>query len=133
MEKSLHILTALKALVSHAECITTIFIIQLYVVFELLSVKHDKISLLKKYPQVFNPSYDITKGPVCALSMVDNGNSVSNCATSDNDSFLAELVGTTDIAVLITAFQICMSVLAGQEAPILFSLQFSMNRDLNSE
>ena len=35
-----------------------------------------------------------------------------------NDLFLSEVVGySTDIAVLITAFLIRMSVLAGQEAP----------------
>ena len=59
---------------------------------------------------------------------------VASCATSDNDVFLSKVVGySTDIAVLITAILICMSVLAGQEAPILFSPKFSMNRDLNSE
>ena len=53
---------------------------------------------------------------------------------SYNDLFLSKVVGySTDIAVLITAFLIRMSVLAGQEAPILFSLKFSMNTDLNSE
>ena len=52
------------------------------------------------------------------LSIVDNGNSASSCTTSDNDLFLSEIVGySTDIAMLITAFLICMSVLAGQEAP----------------
>ena len=48
MEKSSYVFIRQKALVRHAECITAIIIIQLYVVFELLSVKHDKMSLLKK-------------------------------------------------------------------------------------
>ena len=53
---------------------------------------------------------------------------LSSCATSDNDLFLSEVVGySTDITVLITAFLIHMSVLAGQEAPILFSMKFSMD------
>ena len=83
---------------------------------------------------MFDPFCDITEGPVPILSMADNGNSASSCTSSDNDLFLFEVVGySTDITVLITAFLICMSVLAGQEAPILFSPKFSMNRDLNSE
>ena len=36
------------ALASHVECITTIFIIKLYVVFELSLVKHCKTSLPQK-------------------------------------------------------------------------------------
>ena len=67
---------------------------------------------------MFDPFCDVTEGPVRVLSMADNGNSASSCATSDNDLFLSEVVGySTDIAVLITAFLIRMSVLAGQEAP----------------
>ena len=67
---------------------------------------------------MFDPFCDVTKGPVRILSMVDNGNSASSCATSDNDLFPSEVVGYfTDIAGLITAFLIRMSVLAGQEAP----------------
>ena len=64
--------------------------------------------------------------------MVDNG--ASSFATSDNDLFLTGFVDySTDIAVLITAFLIHMSVLAGEGAPISFNTKFSMNRDLNSE
>ena len=67
---------------------------------------------------MFDPFRDVTEGPARVLSMADNGNSASSCTTSDNDLFLSEVVGySTDIAVLITAFLICMSVLAGQEAP----------------
>ena len=86
---------------------------------------------------MFDPFHDIMEGPVRILSMADNGNSASSCAMSDNDLFLSEVVGysaySRDIAVLITVFLIRMSVLAGQETPILFSPKFSMNRDLNSE
>ena len=39
-------------LVSHAECITTIFIILSYVVFELSLVKHGKMSFLKNRLQM---------------------------------------------------------------------------------
>ena len=57
--------------------------------------------------------------------MVDNGNSASNFATSDNDLFLSAFVDySTDIAVSITAFLIYMSVLAGQGAPVPFSTKF---------
>ena len=134
MEKSPHVFISLKALVSHAECITTIFIIQLCVVFELSSVKHDKTSLPKKQAQVLDPFRDVTEGPVRVLSMVDNGDSASSFATSDNDLFLSTFVDYfTDIAMLITTFLIHMSVLAGQGAPIPFSMKFSMNRGLNSE
>ena len=67
---------------------------------------------------MFDPFCDVTEGPVRILSMADNGNSTSSCTTSDNDLFLSEVVGySTDIAVLIMAFLIHMSVLAGQEAP----------------
>ena len=67
---------------------------------------------------MFDPFRDITEGPVCVLSMADNGNSASSRATSNNDLFLSEVVGySADIPVLITAFLIRMLVLAGQEAP----------------
>ena len=67
---------------------------------------------------MFDPFRDVTEGPVRVLSMADNENSASSCATSDNDLFLSEVVGySTNIAVLITAFLIRMSVLTGQEAP----------------
>ena len=50
--------------------------------------------------------------------MADTGNSAGNCATSDNDLFLSEVVGyATDISMLITAFLIRMLVLARQKAP----------------
>ena len=66
--------------------------------------------------------------------MVDNGNSASIFNASDNDLFLSAFVDySTDTAVLITAFLIHMSVLAGQGAPLPFSTKFSMNRGLNSE
>ena len=66
--------------------------------------------------------------------MMDNGNSASNFDASDNDLFLSTFVDySTDIAVLIMAFLIHMSVLAGQGAPVPFSTKFSMNRGLNSE
>ena len=49
MEKSPYVyLIKLIASASHAECITTIFIIQLYVAFELLLVKHCNTSLWQK-------------------------------------------------------------------------------------
>ena len=67
---------------------------------------------------MFDSLCDITEGPVRVLSMADNRNLASSCATSDNDLFLFEVVGySTDIAMLITAFLIRMSVLARQEAP----------------
>ena len=67
---------------------------------------------------MFDPFRDVTEGPVSVLSMADNGNSASSCTTSDNDLFLSEVVGySTNIAVLITAFLIRMSVLAWQETP----------------
>ena len=57
--------------------------------------------------------------------MVDDGNSASNFATSDNDLFLSAFVDyLTDIAVLITVFLIRMSVLTGQGAPVPFSTKF---------
>ena len=66
--------------------------------------------------------------------MVDNGNSASNFATSDNDLFLSAFVDySTDIAVSITAFLIHMSVLAGQGAPVRLARSLGMNRGLNSE
>ena len=53
---------------------------------------------------------------------------------SDNDLFLSDFVDySTDIAVLIMAFLIHMWVLAGQGAPVSFSMKFSMNRGLNCE
>ena len=59
---------------------------------------------------------------------------IASFATSDNDLFLSEFVDySTDIAVLIMAFLIHMSVLTGQGAPVPFSTKFSMNRGLNSE
>ena len=66
--------------------------------------------------------------------MVDNGDSLSSFATSDNDLFLSTFVDySIGIAVMITAFLIHMSVLDGQGALIPFSIKFSMNRGLNSE
>ena len=63
---------------------------------------------------MFDPFCDVTEGPVRVLSMADNGNSASSCTMPDNDLFLSEVVGySTGIAVLITAFLIRMSVLAG--------------------
>ena len=71
---------------------------------------------------------------VHVLSMVDNGDSASSFAASDNDLFLSKFVDySTDIVVLITAFLICMSVLAGQGGPVSFRMKFSMNRSLISE
>ena len=73
---------------------------------------------------------DITEGPVCILSMVDNGDSESSFATSDNDLFLSAFVDYfTDIAVFITAFLIYMSIPDGEGTPV----PFSMNRGMNSE
>ena len=67
---------------------------------------------------MFDPFRDVTEGPARVLSMADNGNSASSCATFDNDLFLSEVVGySTYVTVLITAFLIRMSVLAGQEVP----------------
>ena len=58
----------------------------------------------------------------------------SSFATSDNDSFPSAFVEySTDIAVLIAAFLIRMSVQAGQEAPVSFNTRFSMKGGLNSE
>ena len=58
----------------------------------------------------------------------------SSFATSDNDSFPSEFVEySTDIAVLIVAFLIRMSVQAGQEAPVSFNTRFSVKGGLNSE
>ena len=55
------------------------------------------------------------EGPVCILSMVDNGDLASSFATSDNDLFFSAFVDySTDIAVLIMTFLIHTSVLAGQ-------------------
>ena len=66
--------------------------------------------------------------------MVDNGDSASSFTVSDNDLFLSKFVDySTDIAMLITAFLMRMSVLAGQAAPVSFSMNFSINRGLNSE
>ena len=105
------------------------FIIQLYVVLSYCWSNMTKCHFRKDSQKCL-----ILSGPVHVLSMADNGNSASSCATCDNDFFLSEVVGySTGIAVLIMAFLIRMSVLAGQEAPILFSPKFSMNRDLNSE
>ena len=54
-------------------------------------------------------------------------------ATSDNDSFSSAFVEySTDIAVLIAAFLIPMSVQAGQEAPVSFNTRFNVKGGLNS-
>ena len=55
----------------------------------------------------------------------------SSFATFDNNSTFVEY--STDIAVMITAFLINMSILAGQGAPVSFSTRFSIKRGLNSE
>ena len=58
----------------------------------------------------------------------------SSFATPDNDSFPSAFVEySTDIAVLIAAFLIRMSVQAGQEAPVSFNTRFSVKGGLNSE
>ena len=58
----------------------------------------------------------------------------SSFATSDNDSFPSTFVEySTDIAVLIVAFLIRMSVQAGQGAPVSFNTRFSMKGGSNSE
>ena len=58
----------------------------------------------------------------------------SSFATSDNDSFPSAFVEcSTDIAVLIVAFLIRISVQAGQEAPVSFYTRFSVTGGLNSE
>ena len=58
----------------------------------------------------------------------------SSFAISDNDSFPSAFVEySTDIAVLIAAFLICMSVQASQEAPVSFNTRFSVKGGLNSE
>ena len=83
---------------------------------------------------MLDPFCDVTEGPVRVLSMVDNGDSASSFAASDNDLFLSTFVdNSTDIAVMITTFLIHMSVLAGQGAPIPFSTKSTMKRGLNSE
>ena len=47
---------------------------------------------------MLDPFHDVTEGPVRVLSMADNGNSASNCTTSDKDLFLSEVMGySTDI------------------------------------
>ena len=75
------------------------------------------MSLPQKQPQAFDLFCDVTEGPVCILSMANNRDSASSFATSDNDLFLSAFVdNTTGIAVLIMAFLIHMSVLAGQGA-----------------
>ena len=92
------------------------------------------MSFLRKQPQTFDALRDVTEGPVRVLSLADNGDSASSFATSDKDLFLYAFVGnSTGIAVMITTFLIHMSVLAGQGAPVSFSMKFSMNRGLNSE
>ena len=51
----------------------------------------------------------------------------SSFTISDNDSFPSAFVEySTDIAVLIVAFLIRMSVQAGQEAPVSFNTRFSV-------
>ena len=58
----------------------------------------------------------------------------SSFTTFDNDSFPSVFVEySTDIAVLIAAFLIRMSVQAGQEAPVSFNTRFSVKGGLNSE
>ena len=47
-----------------AECIKTIFIILLCVVFKLLLLKHGKTSLPKNRPQMSDLLRDVTEGPV---------------------------------------------------------------------
>ena len=47
---------------------------------------------------MFDPLCDVTEGPVRVLSMVDNGDSASSFATSDNNLFLSTFVDcSTDI------------------------------------
>ena len=66
--------------------------------------------------------------------MVDNRDSASSFATSDNEFFFSDVVDySTGIAVLITAFLIHMSVLAGQGSPVPFCTKFSMNRTVNRQ
>ena len=81
----------------------------------MLSLCYCRSNMTKRHFQKNNRKCLILSvGPVCILSMADNGNSASSCVTSDNGLFLSEVVGySTDIAVLITAFLIRMSVLAG--------------------
>ena len=58
----------------------------------------------------------------------------SSFVTSDNNSFPSGFVEySTDIAVLIAAFLIRISVQAGQEAPVSFNTRFSVKGGLNSE
>ena len=92
------------------------------------------MSFPRKQPQAIDALRDVTEGPVCVLSMADNGDSASSFTASDKDLFLYAFVGnSTGIAAMITTFLIHMSVLAGQGAPVSFSTKFSMNRGLNSE
>ena len=66
--------------------------------------------------------------------MADNGDSVSSFTTSDDDLFLSTSVDySTDVAVMVTAFLMHMSILVGEGAPVSFSIRFSMKRGLNSE
>ena len=52
---------------------------------------------------------------------------VRSCATSNNDLFLSAFVDSTVIAVMINAFLIHLSVLAGQRAPAnLFTIHRMM-------
>ena len=62
--------------------------------------------------------------------MVDNGDSASSFATSDNLFLSAVVKYSTDIAVMITAFLIHISVLAGQGAPVSFTTKFSYEQRL---
>ena len=67
---------------------------------------------------MLDPFHDVTEGPVCVLSMMENGDSTSSYATystSNNNLLLSAFVDySTDIAVLIMAFLIHMLFLAGQ-------------------
>ena len=100
----------------------------------LSSLSYYRSNMIKRhFSQVLDPFHDVMEGPVHALLMVDNEDSTSSFATSDNNLFLSTFVDcSTDIRSSV-AFLIHMLVLAGQGAPILFSTKFSMNRGLNSE
>ena len=93
------------------------------------------MSLPQKQLQAFKPFRDVTEGPLRVLSMEIQASSFT---TSDNDSFPSAFVqSSTNIAVLIAAFLIRMSVQAGQGAPISFNTRFSVKGEvkggLNSE
>ena len=82
----------------------------------LSSFSYCRSNMIKRhFPQVLDPFHDVMEGPVHVLSMVDNRDSASSFATSDNNLFLSTFVDcSTDVRSSVAfLIHIRMLVLAG--------------------